>query len=231
MHANRRAQSVPLDPALQFPVMCLTFGGAGMAHAEQASRLCAAGARWIQLRMKGAAGDAWLREARAAAAACRTAGAVLIVNDSVDVALESGADGVHLGSLDEEWASARRRMGPGKIIGGTVNNIADACRAAASGCLDYVGVGPLRFTATKTALAPVLGLDGIRALIAEMGELPSWAIGGVEASDLADLREAGARGAAVSSALFRGGRVEENLGAFLGAWASRAETAQAVHPS
>jgi thiamine-phosphate pyrophosphorylase len=178
--------------------------------------------------MKGAERAPWLREASAAAAACRAGGAVFIVNDSVEVALGSGADGVHLGSLDEEWASARKRLGPGRIIGGTVNNAADARRAVRSGCLDYAGVGPLRFTSTKAGLAPVLGLEGVRALLAELGDLPGWVIGGVEPSDLAALRGAGARGAAVSSALFRGGRLEENLGAFHEAWGPRAEPAHAV---
>ena len=212
-----------LIPPCAFRLMCLTFEGAGMPHAEQVSRLCAAGARWIQLRMKGADKTSWLREARAAGASCRAGGAVFIVNDSVDVALESGADGVHLGSRDEEWASARKRLGPDQIIGGTVNNAADARRAVHSGCLDYVGVGPLRFTSTKAALAPVLGLGGIRALLAELGDLPAWAIGGIEASDLESLRHAGVHGAAVSSALFRNGQIQENLGSFLSAaWPSRA---------
>ena len=102
---------MPLDPTRRFPVMCLTQDGLRIAHAEQAARLCAAGARWIQLRMKGAARPAWLAEARSAAEVCRRHGAVLIVNDSVDVALESGADGVHLGSLDGDWLEARRALG------------------------------------------------------------------------------------------------------------------------
>jgi thiamine-phosphate pyrophosphorylase len=201
--------------------MCLTQDGTGIPHAEQAARLCAAGARWIQLRMKGAERAAWLAEAAAAARACRRHGAVLIVNDSVEVALESGADGVHLGSDDGEWREARRRLGA-RILGGTVNRSADAARAVASGCLDYAGVGPLRFTATKRGLAPLLGLPGVRALIAELGGIPAWVIGGVEPPDLPELRAAGAAGAAVSSALHRGGRIEDNLRAFLAAWAPAA---------
>jgi thiamine-phosphate pyrophosphorylase len=197
--------------------MCLTQDGTGIPHAEQAARLCAAGARWIQLRMKGAGRAAWLAEAAGAAQACRRHGAILIVNDSVEVALESGADGVHLGSHDGEWREARRRLG-GRILGGTVNGSADAARAVASGGLDYAGVGPLRFTATKQGLAPPLGLPGVRALIAELGGIPAWVIGGVEPADLPELRAAGAAGAAVSSALYRGGRIEDNLRAFLAAW-------------
>lgn len=218
---------MPLDPARRFPLMCLTLDGAGIPHREQASRLCAAGARWVQLRMKGAPRGAWLAEARAAAGVCRAHGAVLVVNDDIGIALESGADGVHLGSMDAGWAEARAALGPGRIVGGTVNSAADADRAAASGCLDYAGVGPLRFTATKGNLPAVLGLGGVRALIARLGGLPAWVIGGVEPADLADLERAGAAGAAVSSALFRGGRIEENLRAFLGAWPRRGEPAHA----
>jgi len=205
--------------------MCLTQDGLGMAHAEQAARLCAAGARWIQLRMKGATRDAWVAEAAEAARACRRHGAVLIVNDSVDVALASGADGAHLGGLDADWRGARLRLGPDRILGGTVGSRGDALRAVASGCLDYAGVGPLRFTTTKRNLSPVLGLDGVRALIAQLRGIPAWVIGGVAPEDLPALRDAGAAGAAVSSRLHAGGRIEENLRAFLDAWSLPAELA------
>jgi thiamine-phosphate pyrophosphorylase len=206
-----------------FPVMCLTQDGIGMSHVEQVTRLCAAGARWIQLRMKGSAAREWLSVARASVTISHSHGATLIVNDSVDIALESGADGVHLGSQDSGWREARRRMGTRPILGGTVNNSADAARAIAAGCLDYAGVGPLRFTATKQNLAPVLGLEGVRAIIRELQGLPAWVIGGVESRDLPGLREAGAAGAAVASALYRGGTIEDNLRDFLNAWASSSE--------
>lgn len=205
-----------LDPRLHTPLMAITLGAPGLSHAEQARRLCTQGARWIQLRMKGASRDAWLGEARACVEACRRHGALLIVNDSVEVALLSGADGVHLGSTDTPWDEARRTLGPKAIVGGTVNNAADADRARASRSLDYVGVGPLRFTATKERLAPVLGIDGIRALVSRLGGLPAWAIGGVEPADMPALRSAGVAGAAVSSALLRpsGPTVAD----FLAAW-------------
>jgi thiamine-phosphate pyrophosphorylase len=209
---------MPLDPQRRFPVMCLTQDGTGVAHAEQAERLCAAGARWIQLRMKGAPRERWLAEARSAAEACRRHGAILIVNDSVDIALASGADGAHLGRLDGAWAAARSALGPDRILGGTVNDPADALRAAESGCLDYAGVGPLRFTPTKRGLAPVLGLDGVRRLLAALRGIPAWVIGGVVPGDLPGLRDAGAAGVAVSSALHGPGGIEANLGEFLAAW-------------
>jgi len=219
---------MPLDPEARFPVMCITLDGVGLTHAEQARRLCAAGARWVQLRMKGAARGPWLAEALGAARACREHGAVFIVNDDVGIALESGADGVHLGSLDAGWPEARRALGPGRIVGGTVNGDADAERAAASGCLDYAGVGPLRHTGTKANLPPVLGIEGVRRLIGRLRGIPAWVIGGVEAADMADIAWAGAAGAAVSSALFRGGRVEENLRALAAAWPRSAEPAARI---
>jgi thiamine-phosphate pyrophosphorylase len=193
--------------------------GLGRPHTRQVEELCAAGAGWIQLRMKGAPSREWLSEARASAAICRRHGAILIVNDSVDIAAGSGADGVHLGSLDADWREARRILGPSSIIGGTVNNPGDARRAVESGCLDYAGVGPLRFTPTKRGLSPVLGMAGIRPLIAELGGLPAWVIGGVGPADLAEIRAAGAAGAAVSSFLYRGAAVGESLRELLSAWA------------
>lgn len=209
---------MPLDLQHRFPVMCLTQDGLGIDHVGQAARLCAAGARWIQLRMKNAALGEWERTARAVVAICRRHAAVSIINDNVDLAIAVGADGVHLGRDDLEWAEARRRLGPNRILGGTVNNVADATRAVATPGLDYVGVGPLRFTTTKQKLAPVLGLPGVRQLLAQLNGLPAWVIGGVEAGDLAALREIGATGAAVSGALYRQGTMEKNFGDLIAAW-------------
>jgi thiamine-phosphate pyrophosphorylase len=168
--------------------------------------------------MKQAEEPAWRETAREVVAICRRHSAVCIINDRVDIALAAGADGVHLGKLDLEWREARRRLGPKFTLGGTVNDAADAAQARAAGCLDYVGVGPLRFTANKRKLAPILGLEGVRELIGQLDGLPAWVIGGVEADDLPDLRAAGAAGAAVSSALFRDGQVEDSFRRLMAAW-------------
>jgi thiamine-phosphate pyrophosphorylase len=223
---------MPLDPLKYSPVMCLTQDGLGISHAVQAARLCSAGAQWIQLRMKGAPLGEWVDEATATAAVCRDYGAVLIVNDSVEVAMKSGADGVHLGRLDGDWRTARDLLGERSILGATVNNPEDARRAVDAGCLDYAGVGPLRFTSTKRNLSPVLGLAGVGALIARLGDIPAWVIGGVEAADIPGLRAAGAAGVAAASALYREDRIEENLRAFLEAWSRDAARApaQLAHP-
>jgi thiamine-phosphate pyrophosphorylase len=213
---------MPLDPAQQHPVMCLTQDGLPLSHEEQARRLCAVGARWIQLRMKHAPCGVWSATAREVVGLCRAHGAVCIVDDDIDIALASDADGVHLGTLDLDWREARRRLGPTRLLGGTVNNPTDATRAIKADCLDYVGIGPWRFTSTKRNLAPVLGPDGVRALVVQLDGLPAWAIGGVEAADCPAVRATGAAGAAVSSALFRDGRIEENFCALVAAWGSTA---------
>jgi thiamine-phosphate pyrophosphorylase len=149
--------------------------------------------------------------AREFVAVCRANGAIGIVNDRVDIAAAVGAAGVHLGAGDGDWREARAKLGPARIIGGTVNDLEGARRAVAAGCLDYVGVGPLRFTRNKARLAPILGVGGIRELIAALPGVPAWAIGGVEAEDVAPLMEAGAAGVAVSSALYRENDVGPNF--------------------
>jgi len=200
------------------PIMCITQDNLPYSHVEQAKRLCGAGAKWIQLRMKNAPREHWLTTAADVVEICRDHGAVCIVNDDVEVALASGADGVHLGRTDESWRGARERLGPTRILGGTVNNSKDAHDAALVDCLDYVGVGPWRFTSNKQKLAPILGPDGVRALVLQLDGLPTWAIGGIESNDLPAVRATGATGAAVSSVLFRGGEIEENYRTLVAAW-------------
>lgn len=209
---------MPLNPDHFPPVMALTMDGLTLSHADQARALVDAGARWVQLRMKNAAPDVWLATAREVVAICHEGGALCTINDNVEIALAADADGVHLGKLDEDWIAARARLGPEKILGGTVNNAEDARRAAGSHVLDYVGIGPFRFTTTKQKLAPVLGLEGIAALLPLLDGLPAWAIGGVLPGDLPALRQAHLAGVAVSSSLYHHNPVAANLAAFTTAW-------------
>ncbi|MFA6286810.1 MAG: thiamine phosphate synthase [Opitutaceae bacterium] len=211
---------MPLDPDHFPPVMALTMDGLPLSHTDQARALVAAGGRWIQLRMKNASPDVWLSTAREVVAIGHEGGALVTINDSVDIALASDADGVHLGSLDEAWIAARARLSPDKILGGTINNADDARRATASHVLDYVGIGPFRFTATKQKLAPVLGLEGIAALLPLLNGLPAWAIGGIQPADLPALRRAHLAGIAVSSSLYTNNQVAANHAAFVTAWSA-----------
>lgn len=200
------------------PIMCLTRDGGGAGPVEQARLLCEAGAKWVQLRMKDAAPEAWLATAKEVVGVCHAFGALCIVNDSVLIAIAAGADGAHLGRHDMDWHHARRMLGPRKILGGTVNDAEDARRAVASGSLDYAGVGPFRFTGTKKQLAPLLGAEGIARLVEALGGMPAWAIGGVQPADLPILRAAGASGVAVCGALYEGDSVHASYRAFERAW-------------
>ncbi len=209
---------MPLEREQLHPLMCLTQDGLAESHFEQATRLLIAGARWIQVRMKRCTPQERLKEAGLIASLCRQCGAICIVNDSVDVAMAVNAHGVHLGKTDGLWSAARKAMGREMIIGGTINNESDARRAIGVNCLDYVGIGPWRFTATKENLSPVLGSQGVAALVKQLDGIPAWAIGGITATDLPEVRASGAVGAAVTSALYRDGRVQDNFHELNAAW-------------
>lgn len=179
----------------------LTLDLPGVTHAAQAESACAGGAKWIQFRTKTLTGAARLAEAKAVVSVCRAHGAVCIINDTPALALESGADGVHLGKEDMSPAKARELLGTDKIIGVTVNFPDDAARVAREAVADYAGVGPWRFTTSKAKLAPVLSPEELRALIATMAPLPCIVIGGVTVADVSAIRALGARGVAVSSGI------------------------------
>lgn len=127
------------------------------------------------------------------------AGVPLIINDRVDVALASGADGVHLGQGDVPPGEARRRLGPEAIIGLSVETM-DQARAAEVEDIDYLGVSPVFLTPTKSEAGPAWGLEGLRRLRSAT-RLPLVAIGGISAVNAAAVLEAGADGIAVVSAI------------------------------
>ena len=123
---------------------------------------------------------------------------LFIINNTPDIALAVNAHGVHLGAEDLPPAAVRKAF-PGLVTGYSCNNEAD-CALAISSQVDYAGVGPVFFTATKTNLRPVLGLDGLEAT-AGLLPIPKVAIGGINADNAAKLHNRGVDGIAVSSAL------------------------------
>lgn len=160
----------------------------------------------VQLRDKGAS-DASIVEQLIALSEVIAGRALLVVDDRVDAVLEARArgarvDGVHVGQSDLPVTEARRRLGPDALIGLTANTPAhlDAVRALPDGTVDYVGIGVIRPTTTKPDHPPALGVDGFRALAAD-SPVPAVAIGGIGLADVAALREAGAAGVAVVSAV------------------------------
>ncbi|MBD2423447.1 thiamine phosphate synthase [Cyanobium sp. FACHB-13342] len=160
-----------------------------------------AGVRLVQYRAKEAAGLDDLQklsQARALRQLCAAHGALFLVNDRIDIALAVEADGVHLGQGDLPPALARQLLGPDRLIGRSTHALAQLQQAVSEGC-DYVGVGPVHATPTKPGREPV-GLDYVRQAAAA-SPIPFFAIGGVEASNLAAVRAAGADRVAVVRAI------------------------------
>lgn len=157
------------------------------------------GAGIVQLREKHLDHDAFLEEAKRFVALCREKGAVSIINDDVDIALASGADGVHVGQEDLAAGRARQLLGPDKIVGVSAHNMSEAQAAQAAGA-DYLGVGAAFVTGTKTDAKPITR-DTIRAVTAAV-EIPAVAIGGITRENLPQLSGCGLQGVAVVSALF-----------------------------
>ncbi len=193
----------------------LQYVTANPAHAEQA---CRGGVDWIQLRVKNKSEQEWKAIAEEAKAVCKKYGAKLIVNDSVRLAKMIGADGVHLGKEDMPPDEARALLGADFIIGGTANTFEDIQRLSILK-VDYIGLGPFRFTQTKTNLSPLLGLQGYKDLMAECaGEnirVPVIAIGGITLSDVEEILAIGVYGLAVSSAISESGNIIETAKAFI----------------
>lgn len=122
----------------------------------------------------------------------------VIVNDSVDVALATGADGVHVGQSDLDPVSVRA-IAPDLMVGLSVSTAAEALAAQALP-IDYLGAGPVFATPTKPDAAAAIGVDGLGAICA-VSALPVVAIGGLSAQHCADVRRAGAAGLCVVSAV------------------------------
>ena len=174
----------------------------------QVAMACAAGIKWIQLRMKAASDAEVLAAAVAAKPICESHDCMLLINDRVEVAMAAGVQGVHLGQLDMAVGEARRLLGADKVIGGTANTMAQLREHYRQGA-DYIGLGPYRYTTTKKNLSPVLGLQGYRAIMAglraEGVDIPVVAIGGIGAADVAALLATGLHGVAFSGMLVHAG--------------------------
>ena len=166
---------------------------------EQIESALAGGVTLVQLREKRMSGEDLVREAREVRALCHRYGVPLILNDDVDAALASGADGVHVGAEDLPVRSVRERVGQGMIVGATAKTVAQAQAAEAAGA-DYLGVGAVFPSPTKQNAIRITA-EELRTICASVA-IPAVAIGGITRENLGELRRCGMAGIAVVSAIF-----------------------------
>ena len=166
---------------------------------EQIEDALRGGVTMVQLREKELPEDAFTAEAMEVKALCHRYGVPLLIDDNVDVALKSGADGVHVGIEDTPVAEIRARAGRDFIIGATAKTVEQARAAQAAGA-DYLGVGAVFPSPTKKNAVRIT-VEQLREICARV-TIPAVAIGGISLDNIRELRGGGMRGVAVISALF-----------------------------
>ena len=199
-NAHRRDEYKKMVAKVQ-GIYVLTDGGLfpGKSHEAVVRAALEGGASAVQIREKTAPLRVQIRTAQWLEQLAQAKRAVLIVNDRVDVALASGADGVHLGPDDMAPADARRLLGPDKLVGVSVATVEEA-RAAAP-YISYFGVGAIFGSKTKLDAGAPIGLERIREIKAAFPDIPIVAIGGINTENIALVAQAGADAAAVVSAV------------------------------
>lgn len=177
----------------------------GQTLPEQVEQALCGGATMVQLREKHLDRDRLLAEAKALAALCHRYGVPLLVNDDVEVARLSGADGVHVGQEDMAAAEARRALGRDMIVGVTAKTVRQALSAQEAGA-DYLGSGAVFGSTTKLNAKP-MSLETLRDICGAV-EIPVVAIGGVNRENLPALAGTGIAGAAIVSGIFAAGDIQ-----------------------
>ena len=166
---------------------------------EQIEEALKGGVTILQLREKELDEESFLEEALKVRSLCRKYNVPLIINDNVEVALRSGADGVHVGIEDAPVAEIRRRAPEDFIIGATCKTPRQAREAEAAGA-DYMGVGAVFPSPTKAGAVRIT-TEQLREIV-ESVSIPAVAIGGINGSNIGEIRGSGVSGAAMVSAVF-----------------------------
>ena len=167
---------------------------------ESLARTLLAHARVLQVRLKPANVDDIVRVARMARRLCNDAGAQLVINDRIDIALAVGADAVHLGQTDVPLDAAKQLAGDRLALGISTHNL-DQVHRAIELAPAYIAYGPVFATTTKQNPDPVQGVDALRAAVAAAGDIPVVAIGGITPERAADVYAAGATAICAISAV------------------------------
>lgn len=165
----------------------------------------AGGATFVQLREKDLTTEEIVAEAAEIIPVCRAAGVPFVIDDDVEAARRSGADGVHVGQSDTACAEARSALGPEAIVGVSAQTVEEALAAQAAGA-DYLGVGAMYGTPTKPDAVDVTFEELARICAAV--DIPVTAIGGINARTMGSLAGTGVAGAAVVSAIFAAEDIE-----------------------
>ena len=196
----------------------ITHPNENFSYEEQIVAVLKGGANWIQYRKKNGQAEEMLREVLAIRKLVKSYSAQLIINDYVDLAIEVNADGVHIGKEDEHPSIVRERIGKDKIIGLSANTYADLVEYSQYD-INYIGLGPFKYTTTKQKLSGVIGLEGYEKILAEYKknktQQPIIAIGGIELKDVQNICSTGVYGIAVSGAISRAANMTEQTESFL----------------
>jgi thiamine-phosphate pyrophosphorylase len=187
---------------------------AGLIPLDVARAFLSGGARFLQLRAKTLGSRAFLELADACVALGRVSGASIIVNDRIDIARVSRADGVHVGQDDVPPAAARQLLGEQAIVGCSTHTLAQV-EAALREPISYLAVGPVFGTRSKETGYDAVGLALVSAAARLAGAVPVVAIGGITIENASSVLAAGAASVAVISDLLAGGDPEARTRAFL----------------
>ena len=183
------------------------------SHYEQIQQVIAAGIKWVQFRPKEMHEDLVLEEGRKIVYLCKQNKVKIIINDNVLLAKKLDADGVHLGKSDMSPTKAREILGDDKIIGGTANTFEDIKELLNQG-VNYIGLGPYKYTETKKNLSSILGLVSYKEILRKMEAhnlcTDIVAIGGIKMIDIPLLKAVGIKNFAVSSLLSESQNIEKS---------------------
>lgn len=199
------------------PVYVITDPAAPLPVAEQVLAAARGGATMIQVRDKSMCDAEFGALVVRLLPAVSALGARLIVNDRAEVAMQTGAHGLHIGQTDGDPAEIRRRL-PATMMLGLSIETEEQCRYIPEG-VAYIGAGPVRATKTKPDHATPVGFDGLARIVAAAGR-PTYAIGGLGHGDAARLKAIGAAGLAVVSAVVRAPDPQAATAALIAEWRS-----------
>ncbi len=174
------------------------------------------GVTLLQLREKDTGSGEFYNIAMEMKKLANSNGVPLVINDRLDIALAVDADGLHIGQEDLPLEVARALLGPGKIIGYSVSNVAEAVYGEKNGA-DYLGVGPVYHTGSKVTEIKPIGTAGLKK-IKESVSIPVVGIGGIGMANIAEVKKSGIEGISVISAILASADTEAAARELKSAW-------------